>query len=203
MITLRYSGSGIPLAALLSMVFLSAPCVFGQPVSFGVVAGASVLADFQNRMVGDIAAYSTPRGAIVGALFEVRLPLSLSVEVDGLYHEIEFTNAVVGPDGSLASIVPLPVVTWEFPVLAKYRFTLAFFKPFVEAGPAFRVSGSGNGSSPSNRGVVIGAGLEAQAWRLKVAPAVRYLRWAVNRNVGPIAPLTTPNQVEVVFGISF
>ena len=87
---------------------------------------------------------------------EVRLPLHLSIEVDGLYHELEFTRAGIEPDGSLNSVSPAPVVTWESPVLAKYRFTFPLITPFVEAGPAFRTSGNLNGASPSNHGFVAG-----------------------------------------------
>lgn len=114
---------------------------------------------------------------------EVRLPLHLSIEVDGLYHELEFTRAGIEPDGSLNSVSPAPVVTWEFPVLTKYRFTFPLITPFVEAGPAFRTSGNLNGASPSNHGFVAGVGAEAHVWKFRVAPQFRYLRWARDQAV--------------------
>jgi hypothetical protein len=188
---------------LVFLGFLGAPPAVGQLVSFGIVGAISLTGDFQNRMVGDVAAYSTPKVGIAGGLFEIRLPVSFSVEINGLYHELEFTNAVVEPNGTLSSVSPSPVVTWEFPVLAKYRFTLALIKPFVELGPAFRISGNGNGASPSNHGLAVGFGLEARAWRLKFAPAIRYLRWARDQDVGPVAPFSVPNQIEFLVGIFF
>jgi hypothetical protein len=96
---------------------------FGQPLWFGVIGGAGLTQDFQNRTDGNILAYSTPKRWIVGAMVEVRLPLHFSAEVDGLYHELGFTNAFVEPNGTLNSVSPASVVTWEVPALAKYRFS--------------------------------------------------------------------------------
>ncbi len=193
-----------PAAVLaLAIGLCGSPRAFAQPVSFGLIAGASVLSDFQNRTVGDLDIYSTPRGAIFGGLVEIRLRLALSLEADGLYHPLGFTSVVVGPGGEITSVSKSSVTNWEFPVLAKYRFTLALVKPFLELGPAFRSSGGRNGASPSIYGVAAGAGAEAFAWKLRIAPAVRYLRWARDQNAGPVAPFTALNQVELLLGISF
>jgi hypothetical protein len=74
----------------------------------------------------------------------VRLPLHLSVEADALYHELQFKTAVqlgqTPPDWGRA--LQQHVVTWEFPVLLKYRFQLPLVKPFIDAGPAFRNLGN-------------------------------------------------------------
>jgi hypothetical protein len=88
------------------------------------------------------------------------LPLHLSVEIDGLYHELEFTTAFIEPNGTSNSVSPAPVVTWEFSVMVKYRFSLPILKPFVEAGPTFRTAGNLNGTSPSNHGFTVGVGVE-------------------------------------------
>jgi hypothetical protein len=194
--------SSIALVAL-AIGFCGPSPALAQPVSFGFIAGASMLPDFRNRTVGDLDIYSTPRGAIVGGLLEIRLHLALSLEVDGLYHPLGFTNVVVGPDGEITSVSKSSVTNWEFPVLAKYRFTLALVKPFIELGPTFRSSSGRNGASPSNYGVAVGAGAEGFAWKFRIAPEVRYLRWARDQNVGPVAPFTAPNQVELLVGISF
>src|SRR5260370_32221195 len=63
---------------------------------------------------------STSKDYIVGPMMELGLPFHLSVEIDGLYRPLNFTSAAVNPDGSLNSVLPATVVTWEFPVLAKY-----------------------------------------------------------------------------------
>jgi hypothetical protein len=97
---------------------------FGQRLSFGVVGGASLTQDFQDQTVGNTFDYSTPKRWIAGGMVEVRLPLHLSVKLDGLYHELEFSQASIEAKGALDFVSPAPVVTWEFPVLAKYRFSL-------------------------------------------------------------------------------
>jgi hypothetical protein len=167
------------------------------------VGGTSLFADFQNRTAGDVSIDSTPKGGIVGAMFEVRLPLAFSIECDGLYHPLGFTNVVAQPDGTVQSVSKYPVVTWEFPVLTQYRFTLSLVKPLIELGPTFRLSADRNGTSRSNRGVVIGAGIETRAWRLKIAPIIRYFRWSGDQNVRTLAPFTAPNQVEAAVGVFF
>jgi hypothetical protein len=174
---------------------------FGQPLSFGVIGGASLTQDFQNSLVD----YSTSRRWTAGAVVEVRLPSQFSVEVDGLYHELGFTAAPVELNGTRNILFPASVVTWEVPALAKYRFSRPAVKPFIEAGPSFRASANLNGASPSSYGLTLGAGVEVRLWRLNVAPQVRYLRWARdNKNkVSLISPFTNPNQAELLVGLLY
>jgi hypothetical protein len=199
-----YSHMRVPVPAIAACFLGCLTVAFGQPLSFGVVGGASLTQDFQNQRVGNMIAYSTPKRWIAGGMVEVRLPLHLSVEVDGLYHELEFTDAFIEPNGTLNSVSPAPVVTWEFPLLAKYRFSLPVMKPFVEAGPSFRTSGNLNSTLPSSHGFTAGVGLEAHAWKLRIAPQVRYSRWARDRRSPySFAPSTVPDQAEFLVGISF
>src|SRR5215471_14635927 len=122
----------------------STTSAFAQPISFGVVGGASLTGDFQNKSIvldngNALLAYSTPKRWIAGGKAEARLPFHLSFEVDALYHELEFTQAgLEKSNGTLNSVSPAPVVTWEFPVLLKYQFHFPLVKPFMDAGPAFR-----------------------------------------------------------------
>lgn len=111
-------------------------------------------------------------------LVELHLPLHWSVEVDGLYRTLHFTTAGVEPNGTLNSVSPSPIVTWEFPVLVKYRFQFPKVKPFVEAGPSFRTAGNLNGTEPSHRGVTGGFGVEMHSHGLAIAPVLRYTHWA-------------------------
>ena len=192
----------IPLLAACFFGFLIVAS--GQPLTFGVIGGASLTQDFQNQRVGNTIAYSTPKRWIAGGIVEVRLPLHLSVEVDGLYHELEFTNAFIEPNGTPNSVSPAAVVTWEFPLLAKYRFSLPILKPFVEAGPSFRTAGNLNSTSPSSHGFTAGAGVEAHASKLRIAPQVRYTRWARDRSSPySFAPSTVPDQAEFLVSFSF
>jgi hypothetical protein len=176
----------------------------GQPVSAGIIGGSSLTQDFQNRGFGNPAVllyYSTPLRWIAGGMVEVRLPKHLAVEVDGLYHDLAFTIKGLG-----RPLDPLHVVTWEVPVLAKYRLSLPRFsprtvKPFIEAGPSFRTAYNLNGALPSGHGFAAGVGAEVHAWKLRIAPQVRYVRWA--RDGSLIIPRTVPDQAQLLVGISF
>jgi hypothetical protein len=191
-----------------AVVLLYALSAYAQPVSFGIVGGASLTEDFQNKIIetpptAPSIAYSTPKRWIVGGTAEVRLPFHLSIEADALYHELEFTSAAVEPNGTLNSVSPAPVVTWEFPILAKFRLSIPLVKPFIDAGPVFRTAGNLNYTSPSNHGFAAGLGVEAHLWKLKIAPQFRYLRWARDQNVGFFQPSTVPDQIEFLTTISF
>ena len=202
------------------------PCAFGQHLSFGVIGGASATDDFHNEIIGLFPSpqggfvsvptrfYSTSKDYIVGPKVELGLPLHLSVEIDALYRPLNFTSAVVIPDGSLNSVAPNTVVTWAFPILGKYSFPLHGVAPFVEVGPSFRTSGNLNGASPSNHGFTLGVGVEGRLRKLRIAPRVRYTRWAaddIRCSVVPHSscsldiqqPLTLRNQAEFLVGFSF
>ncbi|MGH9622755.1 MAG: hypothetical protein ACRD4G_00255 [Bryobacteraceae bacterium] len=200
-------------ALVIGLLALSGSAI-GRPVSFGIVAGASLTQDFQKRYFPPqpplfpggppspaLVDYSTPKRFIVGGMLEVGLPLHFSVEADALYHELEYTSAaILDPNETLNSVSPSPVVTWEFPVMAKYHFSQSRLKPFLEAGPVFRSSGNLNGTNPSTHGFTVGGGVAIHAWKLTIAPEVRYLRWA--RDHSAAGPPTVQNQVEVLLGFS-
>ncbi len=185
-------------------LFELSSAALAQPLSLGVIGGSSLTQDFQNRSFGNPALetiYSTPLRWIAGGMVEVHLPKHLAVEVDGLYHDLAFTIQGLG-----LTLEPLHVVTWEVPVLAKYRVSLfkvfpPWVKPFIEAGPSFRTSYNLNGALPSSHGFAAGAGMEAHAWKLRIAPQVRYVRWA--RDGSHIIPRTVPDQAQFLVGISF
>jgi hypothetical protein len=135
-------------------------------------------------------------------MLEVGLPWrGLSVEIDALYRPMNLTMAGVRPDGSLHSISPATVVTWQFPALAKYRFGSRSLRPFIETGPSFRVAGNLNNAAPSAYGGTAGAGVEAHAGRLKFGPVVRYTHWAAD--AGSAGSRTKRNQAELLLGLSF
>jgi len=193
------------------LITFFAACLFdlsiaasGQPMSVGIIGGSSLTQDFQNRSFGNPAVlfyYSTPLRWIAGGMVEVRLPKHLSVEVDGLYHDLALTIEGLG-----RPLDPLHVVTWEVPLLAKYRVSLPRFsppmvKPFIEAGPSFRAAYNLNGALPSRHGFAVGAGVEVHAWKLRITPQVRYVRWA--RDGSHIIPRTVPDQAQLLVSISF
>ena len=160
-----------------------------QPFSFGVIGGAGLTQDFQNfdlppccgPMPGSqvsVLGVSTPYRWMAGGTAEVRLPFHLSLEVDAIFHELEFSTGAEG-SGLQHFLQPIHVVTWEFPVLAKYHFPLparlstSRVKPFIDAGPAFRSAGNLNWTSPSNHGIAAGLGVEAHLWKPFFLPTAK------------------------------
>jgi len=120
-------------------------------LSFGVIGGAALTDAFGHYTTGFIIepngieptlsrSYSTLKDYAIGPMVEVGLPWrGLSVEIDGLYRPMNLTLAGVLPDGSLNSISPATVVTWELPAFVKYRFGSRPLKPFIEAGPEITI----------------------------------------------------------------
>jgi hypothetical protein len=184
----------------------------GQKISMGVIAGGSLTSAFPDRTYIYILPSGQPAGPgdrtfspskdyLIGGMLELRLNPNWSVEVDGMFRKLHMTEASVLSDGSLNSVSPSPVITWEFPVLAKYRFQGWKVNPFVEAGPSFRTAGNLNGTDPSHHGIATGLGIETHWRSLKIAPSVRYTRWASeDRETNPRS--TAPNQVELLVGFS-
>ncbi len=137
--------------------------------------------------------YSQSKDWVLGGMIEWRLTSSWSVEADGLFRTLHMTRA----SG------PAPVITWEFPILAKYRLLPhGRVRPFIEGGPAFRTAGNLNGTNPSHFGVSGGAGVETHWLGLNFAPTVRYTRWARDDPSGSFAPPTTrQDQVEILVSV--
>lgn len=186
----------------------------GPQFSFGVIGGAALIDAFGHESTGffispngDVEpsrsrSYSTLKDYVIGPTLEIALPWrGLSVEIDALYRPMNLTMAGVRPDGSLHSISPATVVTWQFPALAKYRFASGSVKPFIEAGPSFRVSGNLNNASPSVYGGTAGLGMEANLRKLRIGPVVRYTHWAADPDFA--GSRTKRNQVELLVGVSF
>ena len=192
--------------ALSVATFGISPAASGQRLSIGVVGGGSLTDSFPTETVPagsglGIRYFSSSKDYIAGPMVELRLFSNWSVEVDGLYRKLHFTWAGVEADGSLNSISPSPVITWEFPVLAKYRFHWWKTQPFAELGPSFRTAGNLNGTHPSHEGVTAGLGVELHARKLTFAPALRYTRWAAD-GVSAGGAKSGPNQIELLIGVS-
>ena len=191
-------------AIILCALFANAPKAAGQSVSFGVVGGGSVTDDFRkfapSPTVPSFFEYSTPKHYIAGGMLEWHFPANLSLEIDGLYHPLGYTFAAIEPNGSLNSVSPATVVTWEFPVLAKYRFQLGRLAMFAEGGAAFRTTGNLNSANPSHHGFAVGAGVETKLGAFRFSPEIRYVHWAADRN--DFGPTTISNQVELLASFS-
>jgi hypothetical protein len=195
----------MPARLLFAGLFICALAT-AQTLSFGVIGGASLTPDFKSSYTyepppgpGILTEYSASEHYIVGGMLEFRFLQDWSVEVDGLFHPLRFDFGIITPNGTLIGGSPSPVITWEFPALAKYRFRWGAWRPFLEAGPSFRTAGNLNGSNPSHYGVAAGAGAEINLGRFRIAPEVRYTRWAEDHSSGAF---TRSDQIEILTSFS-
>lgn len=193
-------------AQFLFLAMLSLACrANAQRVGIGVVGGIALTDAFPEQtyaasgsFFARFGTYSPFKDYVLGARVQVRITQRWSVLADGLYREMQATTAAVLSDGTLSSVSPAPVVTWEIPVLARYRFGGKRVQPFLEAGPSFRAIGNRN-SNPSGYGVAAGIGVQLRAGWLNIAPQLRYTRWAAD----PEQPSRTgPNQAEILVGLT-
>lgn len=183
---------------------------FGENLSVGVLLGTTLTPDFRARAfsaeVGpDDPLY--PPGAVefrflrgpttmlAGPTIEARLSNAISLEAGALYRKLRQKTEIVASDGRARTQCCGDSDIWEIPVLAKYRLDRSQVKPFVGAGPTFRTFGA---SDDPHFGLGVAAGFALYAKGVKVAPQVRYTRWATN------AFRTKPaDQVQVLLGVSF
>ena len=180
-------------------------------MSFGLIAGTGLTRNFENNAYDPVIEYDDmiidslkPKRLIVGGMLEARLPLHLSVELDGLYRELGYVVNMTTYSGTPLPSAFVRVNTWEFPLLAKYRFSVPLVKPFVEAGPTFRESSNLSNTTPSNHGFAAGIGVEAHVWKIKIAPQFRYLRWAHDpRSVPLFTPFAKQDQAELLVSVSY
>ena len=212
---------------LLGLFVLATVCTFSQPVAFGIKAGVPLtdLLDATQFPPGNQGATSTTNPYIIGPTVEVRVPGSVSIEVDALFRHYRYRWYVytIGSGSHTAATGN----AWEFPILVKHKLPGSFLKPYIDGGVAldrneglsaiidsYVSNGSGSAtmttqtSSPSelehktSAGVVIGGGADIHALVLHISPEVRYTRWA-SQHFGPGSVNSNQNQVEVLLGITF
>jgi hypothetical protein len=191
---------------------------FGHKASLGIVAGLALTGGLQTRSqsftnaleidpvtgrltpVDGIATNNENRSSpVVGIVTEVALPKRLSLEVGALYRPMNAKDTSEFSNGTSRE-VQFTVLTWEFPILAKYKVPLRKATPFVEVGPSIRTSGNLNGANPSRFGITTGIGMELPARRLTFAPTLRFTRWATDAMSGT---MTHANQAELLLGVRF
>lgn len=130
---------------------------------------------------------------------EVHLPLGFSVEADALYRPLNLTFA-----GPLGTSVDESTSSWEFPILAKWRFPIPLLKPYIEGGPSFRTVGGRPGNYLSNDGITLGFGIELRLARVRIGPELRYTHWSSDASGASVNGINSnQNQGEFLVGFSF
>lgn len=184
---------------------------FGNRLAFGAVLGVNLLGDYDSKSFTStrigvdgpvpetFSQRSGPHSFLVGPAVELRVKDGWSVEADAVYRPVRgyFTTAGTLFGQTYSSSYESSFSTWQFPVLAKYKLPLALLgdalKPFVEAGPSFRVVGS-----TTHVGFTAGPGVSMRLGPLNVAPAIRYTRWQADPFGGVRA-----DEANLLVGITF
>lgn len=129
----------------------------------------------------------------------IRRTRGFQLEADAVYRPIRehYTTTGVLLGKPYAQSGNSPFVTWQFPVLAKYKLPLPLLgyklRPFVEAGPSFRIP-----DSVTHFGFTAGAGVSAHLGPVNIAPAVRYTRWQAD----PFGQIKA-NEANLLVGFTF
>jgi opacity protein-like surface antigen len=208
----------------LCLFLFSASVLAAQPIGFGLKAGVPTndfLSAAQNQ---NLTFATTTNRYVLGPTVELRLPFGLGVELDALYRHFGYSfvnntaGAVINASTSSGS--------WEFPLVAKYKFKLApLVHPYVEAGVSWdrlagltqdvstTVANITHTSSTSNpaelkndtvRGFVVGAGLDIKLLVLHITPGLRYTHWGSQHFFDPTGLLgSNQSQGEFLVGITF
>jgi hypothetical protein len=137
---------------------------------------------------------------IVGINAEFALPKDLSLEFGTLWRPL-LAQDVSDYSNGVKARTKFSVLTWEFPLLAKYKPRLFNTRPFFELGLSFRASGNLNGAEPSNYGGTAGVGLELRQGNRTIAPAIRFTHWAPDK--GRTSTPLRRNQAELIFAVRF
>jgi hypothetical protein len=107
----------------------------------------------------------------------------------------------------IASRLFLPAIqtysSWSFPVVSKYRFRLPLANPYLEVGPTFRTTSPSINHYLSKAGVTAGVGVEATAWKLRLSPEVRLVRWGTDAPDATISYASRRNQAQFLLGLSY
>jgi hypothetical protein len=192
---------------------------FGHRISLSVIAGLALTGALRTRtesftntleidpstgrlvpVDGSVIVNSNRASPIIGFAISVTLPKQMSVEVGALYRPLNARDISTFSSG-FSRERRFTVLTWEFPLLAKYKLPVLKTKPFVEFGPSFRASGNLNGARPSRQGITEGIGIELHERGPAITPILRFTHWAADPTRNGMA--THPNQLELVVGLRF
>ena len=203
----------------LFLLLFGAVSALAQPFSFGVKAGVPLNNLLDAAQSQQFAFNANTNRYIVGPTAELHLPFGLGIEFDILYRRFDYNGS-----GTLGGVVVGNSTSgnaWEFPLLAKYRFSTKMVHPFVDAGVAWdtlsgltqaitRNSITTTTSTPAElnttatRGFVMGGGLSVKVLVIHLSPEIRFTRWGAQHFIDPNGLLhSNLNQGEFLLGITF
>jgi len=197
--------------------------VYGQsPVELelGAQAGVPFTVPLESLLTGPAGTYSSQayeRSAFsVGPAVAVVIHERIAVEFDALYKPIKFTSSSASISTSTRG------GSWEFPLIANYRFLSGPIRPFGGGGMLLGASlfGTTETENTDNRtGVVtvrsdpfraffsqlpayiVNGGLEWRSSHVSIRPELRFTRWSgVDQSASDVRK---QNQFEYLLGFSF
>lgn len=134
---------------------------------------------------------------------EVRLRERFSIEANILHRPMKLR--FVYPDFPAYGSSLTAFRAWEFPVMLKYTLpalrSAGRVRPFLEVGPAFRTQEDASATEPSQFGISAGVGAAFHLGPFRLAPSLRYTRWA-RESIYP-RYATKPDQIELLTAISW
>ena len=187
----RYEKVDLFAGKLVGLTISIVSVAFAQNLSVGGAAGTNLGSNFGALPIASGLGYTNTRTLLAGGTAEWSISRPISIEADGLYRRL---HAVAAPAAHFS------VVTWEFPILARYQFSLRHLAPFLEGGPSFRSTGNLNDIHPSHYGFTAGVGIERQVGPLRMEPVVRYTRWAQDVQILRSEVRTKVDQLEFLVG---
>ncbi len=174
-----------------------------QSLSFGLRGGVPLTDAFQDAtyqgpgFVNHV--FSNSKYFVLGPMVELHLPLGFSAEADALYRRLSLAQS-----GSATTSTGYS--SWEFPILVKRSvFPLPLIRPYLEAGPAFRATGS-TLSYFSKAGFTMGVGFELKLIRVRISPDIRYTHYGSDAKAASLVNFiakSNVNQAEFLIGLSF
>ncbi|HYR43919.1 MAG TPA: outer membrane beta-barrel protein [Terriglobia bacterium] len=212
---------------VLVLLLFIAFSAFGQnrpSVEFGIRGGVPLqpVVDLQEDQYFTFAGgrdYIYAPHYMVGSTVMLNFNPQVAIQFDALYKPIRFRSDQIN------SVTSFQTSTrgswWEFPIMAKFRFTRNSSRPFANGGISFyHASGSShtfyqnflNGtqsqfSDPltligSRVGIVMGGGVEFVVRRIRIAPEARYNQWPFGRSFAT-GSYPQRNQIDLLIGVSF
>lgn len=145
----------------------------------------------------------------IGGSVEIKLPANFAIEADLLYKRLRSNYSYTFQDGPYVSNTKGDSL--ELPVIGKYYFRpTRGWRPFLGTGWALRRTWQETETRQNSRrdlfsrpsdigvGAVVSTGARYEYRRVKLAPELRYIRWGSGTDF-----LRNPNQLELLFGVSF
>jgi|SRR5579863_6005828 len=181
-----------------------------QLFSVGIKAGVPLTDAFADQTFPSslttgltVHSFGDSKKFVAGGTVELHLPLGFSVEADGLYRPLRLTMVTTIAGSAAGGKDSADYVSWEVPILGKYRFLhTPLIKPYVAGGPSFRILEAPLDHFMSTHGFALGGGIEFKVSRLRISPELRYTLWGSDSNFAFEAK-SNQNQVELLIGLTW